>query len=115
MTLGNGGFKPRARQISDLECIFELTRENAAIKDVERYDGSVLGRGEEARMIVNTKVMLKPHNRRGTFFNRCQRQTTSTSVPTMIGGEMIPPEMVREEMREMERRHENGGRPESVD
>lgn len=84
------------------------------IEDVEGYDGSVLGRSEEARMIINTEVMLEPYNRRGTFV-RCRRQTTSASVPPMIGAEMIPPKTVSQEMRESERRHEDGGRTKSLD
>lgn len=72
----------------------ELTRENATVEDVERYDGSVLGRGEETRVIINTKVLLEPHNRCGRFI-RCGIQTASASVPPVIGGEMIPSETVR--------------------
>lgn len=65
-------------------------------------------------MIINTEVMLKPHNRRGTV-SRCRRKTTSASVTPMIGAEMTPPETVRQEMRESQRRHEDGGRTESLD
>lgn len=65
-------------------------------------------------MIINAKILLEPHNRRGRLI-RCGRQTTSASVPPVIGGEMIPSETtVRQERRESERRHEDGDRAEPL-